>query len=112
MKQLNIDKVYYSTGDSINPIICEKVKYMYSIQMSYLTKHMAELTGKKKSSDELFFLKTLLDVFPKKIKQHNFECFFNYNIKLILSSLSFNIYKNNILIINDNNNVIIKSYIW
>jgi hypothetical protein len=112
MKNLNIYKVYYSTGDINNPIICEKIKNMYSIQMSNMTKYMAELDGKKTLSDELFFCQILLDIFPKKIKKYNFECFFNYNLKLTISSLRFHIYHNNIMIKNKHDKIIISSYIY
>jgi len=95
MKDLNVNKVYYSTGIG-DEIICESIKNMISIQISKY------LIIKKLNYFENLFKK----IFPPKIKQENLLYFINYNFKNVLPECSY-IIKNKIIIFYDKNKKIL-----
>lgn len=92
MKDLNVNKVYYSTGIN-NDIICESVKNMVSIQSSTInTNNM---------SKEMFFENLIKKLFPKYIKQINLDYFLKYNLINVLPKCNCIIKNNNIIFYNN-----------
>ena len=101
MKDLNINKVYYSTGNG-DEIICESVKDMISIQISSVTKYILALSNVIIKNSN-YFENLLINKFPSKIKEENLLYFIEYNFKNVLRDCSY-------IIKNENNNKIIIFY--
>lgn len=101
MKNLNVNKVYYSTGIG-EEIICESVKNMISIQTSSVTKHLLELSNVAIKNSN-YFENLLIKKFPSKVKEKNLLCFIKYNFTNVLPDCSY-------IIKNDNYNKIIIFY--
>lgn len=92
MKDLNVNKVYYSTGINYD-IICENVKYMVSIQSSTININ--------NMNKEHFFENLIKKLFPKYIKQTNLEYFLKYNLINVLPKCNCIIKNNNIIFYNN-----------
>ncbi len=101
MKDLNVNKVYYSTGID-DEIICESVKNMISIQTSSVTKYLLALSNVIIKNSN-YFENLLIKKFPPKIKEENLMYFLEYNFKNVLSECSY-------IIKNENYNKIIIFY--
>ena len=93
MKDLNVNKVYYSTGIN-DDIICESVKNMVSIQTSAI--------NAEKNDKETFFENLIKKLFPKYIKQTNLEHFLKYNLINVLPRCNVIIKNNSIIFYNNN----------
>lgn len=108
MKDLNVNKVYYSTGNG-DEIICESVKNMISIQLS---KYLLVLTNKNPD----YFENLLIKKFPSEIKEKNLLYFIEHNFKNVLPDCSYVIqYKNNnkiIIFYNKNKKYLLESIIY
>jgi len=109
MKDLNINKVYYSTGNG-DEIICETIKHMISIQTSSVTKYLLN-----KNNDLNYYENLLIKIFPSKIKEKNLLYFLEYNYKNVLLNCSYIIKNENfnkiIIFYNKNNEYLISSII-
>lgn len=101
MKDLNVNKVYYSTGIG-DEVICESVKNMISIQTSSVTKYLLALSNVIIKNSN-YFENLLIKKFPPKIKRENLLYFIEYNFKNILPECSY-------IIKNENYNQIIIFY--
>ena len=101
MKDLNINKVYYTTGNG-DEIIFESVKNMISIQTSSIKKYLLALSNIVIKNTN-YFENLLIKKFPPKIKKENLLYFIEYNFKNVLPECSY-------IIKNDNNNKIIIFY--
>jgi hypothetical protein len=112
MKDLNINKVYYSTGNG-NEIICESIKHMISIQTSSVTKYLLNLSNNNNNLN--YFENLLIKIFPSKIKEKNLLYFIEYNFKNVLSKCSYIIKNKNsnkiIIFYNQNNEFLLSSII-
>lgn len=109
MRDLNINKVYYSTNEG--KIICEKIKNMYSITSSlHARQHYIFKNNIKSFDSKIYYEKILINELKhtSSIKEHNLKCFIKYNLMNVLPSLKI-IIKNNICIITNNNIKIILS---
>ena len=113
MKDLNVNKVYYSTGIN-EEIICETVKNMISIQTSSVTKYLLALSNVIIKNSN-YFENLLIKEFPPKIKEENLLYFLEYNFKNVLPSCGYiikNEYNNKVIIFyNKNNDYLLKSLI-
>jgi len=109
MKKVGINKIYYSINKNI--LICEKIKNMISIHISYPMKIMHQLHYNLPKNNYDYFKKILNKSFPKIIKKYNLECFLNYNYYDILPSFSHKINKkkNIVQLIDMNGNIINES---
>ena len=109
MKAININKVYYSVEPNI--IICEKVKNMISINVSYINRRIESSAC---TTTEYYNI-LLQKYFPTEIKEHNLDNFINYNLKIVLPNYKIKKYYENkkyyILILNEYNICIIKALI-
>jgi hypothetical protein len=101
MKDLNVNKVYYSTGIG-EEIICESVKNMISIQTSSVKKYLLALSNVVIKNTN-YFENLLIEKFPPKIKEQNLMYFIEYNFKNVLPECSY-------VIKNENSNKIIIFY--
>ena len=101
MKDLNVNKVYYSTGIG-DEIICESIKNMISIQTSAVTKYLLVLSNVIIINSN-YFENLLIKIFPPKIKEENLIYFIEYNFKNVLPKCSY-------IIKNENSNKIIIFY--
>jgi hypothetical protein len=105
MKDLNVNKVYYSTGFG-DEIICELIKDMISIQTSAVTKYLLVLSHVTIIKSN-YFENLLIKIFPPKIKQENLLYFIEYNFKNVLPDCTYiikNERSNKIIIFYDKNN--------
>ena len=105
MRDLNINKVYYSTNEGI--IICEKIKNMYSITSSlHARQHYIFKNNVKVFDSTSYYEKILINELKHIIsmKEHNLKCFIKYNLNNVLPKLKL-IIKNNICTIITNNNI-------
>jgi len=106
MKDTNINKVYYTTGND-DIIISENVSNMISIHISSVARYLLTFTNKNE-----YFDKLIRKLFPKHIKEINLIYFLQYNLKNILPDYKYNInYKNKIIYLYNNNNELIISSI-
>ena len=113
MKDLNVNKIYYSTGIG-NEIICETVKHMLSLQTSSVTKHLLTLSNTLIKNLN-YFEDLLIKKFPPKIKEQNLLYFIKYNFKNILPECKY-IIKNEkfnkiIIFYNKDNKFLVQSII-
>jgi len=99
MKDVGINKVYYSTGTFEN-LISENVKNMVSIQSSSVTRYFYNINNNldQNNSKELYFENLMVKLFPKEIKEKNLIYFLKHNFKNVLPEYDFNIKKNNKII--------------
>jgi hypothetical protein len=109
MRDLNINKVYYSTNEGT--ILCEKIKNMYSITSSLHARcHYIFKNNIKVFDSTLYYEKILIDElkYVASIKEYNLKCFIKHNLMNVLPNLKI-IIKNNIctLITHDNNKIIL-----
>lgn len=103
MKDLNINKVYYSTGNG-DEIVCETIKNMISIQTSSVEKYLLKLSNIIIKDDNMdYFENLLIKIFPAKVKEENLLYFIKYNFKNVLSECTY-------IIKNENSNKIIIFY--
>ena len=111
MKNIGIKKVFYST-DNKEEIISENVNNMISIQSSSVTR-MIESKKNNYINRETYYESLLRKYFPEKVKEKNLYCFVNYNFKNVFPNyiVSINIKKSIVMILNNNNNLILKSQI-
>ena len=108
MKNIGIKKVYYTTGNQ-DELVSEHVKDMISIQSSAVTKLIDTLYNP--FDKEIYYNKLLKTYFPYQVKHHNLECFVNHNLKNIFPNYRVHIENNKVYIYNENNKIIIESYI-
>jgi hypothetical protein len=110
MRDIGINKVYYSTGTN-EGMVCELVKDMVSIQASAATKNCYNKFKNDYLSDEvsskMYFENLIKKLFPKEIKYINLKLFIEYNFKNVLPKYSFIIEDNIIIFINDKNQKIL-----
>jgi hypothetical protein len=111
MKNIGIKKVFYST-DNKEEIISENVNNMISIQSSNVTR-IIESKKTNNINRETYYESLLKKYFPVKVKKKNLYCFVNYNFKNIFPNyiVNINIKKNIVMILNESNNLILKSHI-
>jgi deoxycytidylate deaminase len=101
MKNIGIKKVYYTSGNN-DELICENVKDMISIQVSYINFYIKDTEINKK----IYFENLIKNNFPKYIKEKNLEYFINYNFINIFPNYIIK-YNKNIVSFLDLNNIII-----
>lgn len=108
MKNIGINKVYYSTGNE-DELVSEHVKDMISIQSSSVTKLIDTAWGP--FNKDLYYNKLLKTYFPDEVKHQNLECFVNHNFKNIFPNYNVHVKNNKVYIYNENNKLIIESNI-
>lgn len=101
MKDLNVNKVYYSTGNG-DEIVYELVKDMISIHTSSITRYLLSLSNIIINKSN-YYEKLLITKIPSKIKEKNLLYFLKHNFENILP-------KYNYIIKNENNNKIVIFY--
>jgi len=110
MNMVGIRKVYYSVSPT--KIICESVKDMVSIEISSVYKYIEKLNGNIYVDEPIKYYEHLLKkLFPSIIKKYNLEQFINYNLVNVLPNHKIIIQTNTVLILNTDNEIIIKSKI-
>lgn len=113
MKDIGINKVYYSTGNGYE-IISESVKDMVSIQSSAIMR-LYDSIRDDICITNIYFENLIKKLFPKKIKENNLFYFLKYNLKNLLPSYTYiitNLPNLKIIIIyNDKNQIVINSEI-
>ena len=113
MKDLNVNKVYYTSGIN-DEVICESVKNMISIQTSSVTKYLLALSNVIIKNSN-YFENLLIKQFPPKIKRDNLFYFLEYNFKNVLPECKYIIKNENgdkiIIFYNKNNEYLLKSII-
>jgi len=108
MKDIGINKIYYSTGKN-NEIICESIKNMVSIQSASIHRYLESFNNEK--YDMNYFECLFIKIFPKTIKETNLFYFLEYNFKNVLPQHSYIIHKNYITFYNINNKELLRSNI-
>ena len=80
MKSIGIIKVYYSVNN--NDIICENVKDMISIQVSFASKMVEKMNGRMLAINDKrkYYILLLQKYFPSTIRKHNLDNFIKYNL--------------------------------
>jgi hypothetical protein len=113
MKDLNVKKIYYTSGIN-DEVICESVKNMISIQTSSVAKYLLALSNVIIKNSN-YFENLLIKQFPPKIKSDNLFYFLEYNFKNVLPECKFIIKNENgnkiIIFYNKNNEYLLKSII-
>lgn len=108
MKNIGINKVYYTSGNS-NEFICENVENMVSIHVSSCNRFYNQNLIDRK----IYFENFMKTIFPKIIKEKNLIYFINYNFINIFSNYKYELIKNNqnnyVIFYDDNNNIILQS---
>lgn len=106
MKELGINKIYYSTEDGIKH---EKIKYMASICASAAQRSFELKYLQIKLSEIEYYELLLKKYFPEFIKIENLQLFIKYNLinclpnhKVIISKNKFKLLNNSNLIIQSN----------
>jgi deoxycytidylate deaminase len=106
MKDLGIKKIYYTSGNN-NELICENVKDMISIQISYITLYHKN----NKIDKKLYFENLIKKSFPKYVKEKNLLYFINYNFINIFPTYKINYNKNKVTFLDLNNILIVEIFI-
>tara|TARA_B110000971_G_C19994796_1_gene493739 strand:+ start:361 stop:759 length:399 start_codon:yes stop_codon:yes gene_type:complete len=110
MKDIGINKVYYSTGCDTG-IICESVKDMVSIQVTSVTRMFHYINNPTDQDKNIYFENLIKKLFPKEIKENNLRYFIEYNFKNIFPEYNFNIINNQIIFYKKNNEILISAFI-
>jgi len=92
MKVVGIKRVYYSVKP--NMIVCERVNNMISIQASNVCKLLLRKYNQAPKTDNEFFKKLLITLFPNYIKRINLDYFLKHNFKIVLPLYRHTIIKN------------------
>jgi hypothetical protein len=109
MRAVGIKRVYYSVE---NEMICENVSDMISIQVSSITKHIEKKINKNIiTSPTIYYSNLLKNCFPDIIKKKNLLYFINYNLLNVLPDYYITIKKNNVMIYDNNDDLIVKATI-
>jgi len=106
MKDIGINKVYYSTGYE-NNIICENVKHMVSIQSSSVTRYFSTIKNNIYNDQNIYYEDLIKSYFPNLIKKSNLNYFLEYNFKNILPDHNFKISNDTIIFYNKNNEILL-----
>jgi hypothetical protein len=106
MKDIGINKVYYSSGCD-NSIVCEDVKDMVSIQSSSVTRYFSVLKNTIYNDRNIYYEDLIKAHFPNIIKKLNLNYFLEYNFKNILPEYKFKINNDTIIFYNKNNKEIL-----
>lgn len=110
MKDIGINKVYYSTGCDTG-IICESVKDMVSIQVTSVTRMFHYINNPNDQDKKIYFENLIKKLFPKEIKENNLKYFIEYNFKNIFPEYNFNINNNQIIFYKKNNEILLSAFI-
>lgn len=107
MKKTGIHKIYYSIENDI--IISENVKDMVSIHKSSVTRTIENINNCDINS---YYDNLLKKFFPLNINKYNLNNFIKYNLNNILPLYKVIIDKQDILIMNNENDIITKSKLY
>ena len=110
MKDIGINKVYYSTGCDTG-IICESVKDMVSIQVASVTRMFHYINNPSERDKNVYFENLIKRLFPKEIKENNLKYFIEYNFKNIFPEYNFDINNNQIIFYRKNNEILLSACI-
>lgn len=91
MKQLNVNKIYYSSGED-NKFITESVKDMISIQDSISSRFYSGISNDYESKVK-YYTGLLKKNFPERIKKDNLEIFIKFNFNNVLPDATCITYK-------------------
>jgi len=106
MKDIGVNKVYYSSGCD-NGIICENVKNMVSIQSSSVTRRFSIIKNSIYNDRNIYYEDLIKSYFPNKIKKSNLNYFIEYNFKNVLPEHNFKINNDTIIFYNKKNEILL-----
>jgi hypothetical protein len=104
MKKTGIHKIFYSIENDI--IISENVKQMVSIHKSSVARTLENINN---DSIYNYYDNLIKKFFPININKYHLNNFIKYNLNNVLPLYKVVINKQEILILNQDNNIIIKS---